>query len=853
MTPTLGADNETVKDIGAMNQAFRVAWFRHRALFRQRLVGLLTITVLVGSIGGLALASVAGARRTESSFPAYLASTNPSTLGVFTRYDDPGLKIDTGYDPQIVMKIAHLPDVMRATSAIIFDGNINLSGVKGIHPHSLAGETPPTVIGSPDGEFTDVDRVSLVAGRRANPNRLNEAVLNVQAANELGIHIGSVIQIPMYTDAQALLSNPGKPFLDVKVKMVGEITLADNIVESDFDSLGSATIIFSPALTRLLAPKCATGTETWLQLRGGDGASKRVLSEIYRLDPTATNFGGGELTSHYVPAVQQAIEPEAIALAVFGGIAGLAAVLIVSLMMGRMLRVESEETRTLRALGASRRMLRTEQLAGVLGAVFVGGILAEVLAVGLSPLSPLGPVRPVYPHPGISFDWTVLGFGFLILVGLLFIAALFFANRELRRITSASESRAPKHESRLVRSVANSGLPISAVSGVRFALESGEGGNATPVRSAILGTILAVTVLVTTLTFGASLDGLVSRPALYGWNWNYTILSSFAGAEDMPAHQTAAFLDADHDIASWSAANVVSAELNGHTVGMLAEQPATRVAPPILSGHGLEKSNEIVLGAATLTTLHKHVGETVTFTDGASKAETLRIVGTATMPAVEDGLGMGSGAIVATSDFPTSLLNLQDAPIPGPNVIFIRTRGGIEPAAAYRSLEKVNSEIDAVPASSGLAGGVVRVLRPVEIVNFHSMGTTPTIFSALLTIGAIAALGITLGASVRRRRRDLALLKSLGFRQRQLSSAIAWQATVAAVFGVVFGIPLGIAIGRQLWILFARGIDAVPDPSIPAVSIALVALGTVIFANLVATIPGRIAARTSTALVLRSE
>jgi ABC-type lipoprotein release transport system permease subunit len=147
----------------------------------------------------------------------------------------------------------------------------------------------------------------------------------------------------------------------------------------------------------------------------------------------------------------------------------------------------------------------------------------------------------------------------------------------------------------------------------------------------------------------------------------------------------------------------------------------------------------------------------------------------------------------------------------------------------------------------------VRVLRPVEIVNFHSMGTTPTIFAASLTIGAITALGFTLGASVRRRRRDLALLKELGFSQRQLASVIAWQASVAAVIGTVLGIPLGIVIGRELWIVFARSIDAVPDPAVPVLSMVLIGVGALVFANLVAVIPGRIAARTSTALVLRAE
>ena len=125
--------------------------------------------------------------------------------------------------------------------------------------------------------------------------------------------------------------------------------------------------------------------------------------------------------------------------------------------------------------------------------------------------------------------------------------------------------------------------------------------------------------------------------------------------------------------------------------------------------------------------------------------------------------------------------------------------------------------------------------------------------TAALALGAVVALALTLVASVRRRRRDLALLKALGFTPRQLARVVSWQASVTALTGVFVGVPLGILVGRQLWTLFARTISAVPDPTVPIVSVILVVLGSLIFANLVATIPGRFAARTSTALALRSE
>jgi FtsX-like permease family len=839
-----------------MSHALRVARYRFRTNFHRRWSGYLSVIVLIGSVGGLALASVAGARRTESSFPTYVASVNPSTVLVFSRYDDPELHVKTGYNAQLAKEIAHLPLVRRATTAIIFDGNIYMPAMKGLHPHVLAGESPPTFVGSWDGEFSAVDRATLLKGRFANPNRLNEAVMNPQAATEMGLHVGSVIQIPFYTDAQTRSATSaatlGKPFLVVNVRMVGEVFPAGPVVQSDIDTLGSAEVIFSSALSRLLAPKCSTGTETSLQLIGGDRNAKRVLAEVNRIDPDAENFGE-QVTSTNVPAVQQAIEPEAIALAVFGGIAGLAALLISALMIGRIIRDGTEETGALRALGADRSMMFGDQLIGVLGTVLVGALLAAAVAIGLSPLAPLGPVRPVYPNPGVAVDWTVLGFGFLAIVVVLSTLAIAFTGRAVRRLMSRGLSRSLRRESPFARSAANSGLPVSAVVGVRFALEPGRARNAAPVRSAIFGAVLAVTVLVTTVTFGASFDSLVSRPALYGWNWNLALLSSFAGAESLPSHQIAGFLNEDGDIRTWSGVYFTEGKLDREQVAMLAQRPGAFVAPPLLSGHGLDAANEIVLGSSTLAQLHKRVGDTVTFNNGLSKPSKLIVVGTATMPALTDGVGMGMGALVSTSDIPASLLNIQDSPIPGPDAILVRIRAGVKPAAAYRSLEEVDKEVNAIPLASGVAGGVITVLRPIEIVNFHSIGTTPTIFAASLALGAIAALGITIGASVRRRRRDLALLKAIGFTQRQLASAIAWQATVAAVIGAAVGIPLGVIIGRQLWILFARSINAVPDPTVPILSLSLIGVGALVFAFAVAAIPGRIAARTPTALVLRAE
>jgi hypothetical protein len=76
---------------------------------------------------------------------------------------------------------------------------------------------------------------------------------------------------------------------------------------------------------------------------------------------------------------------------------------------------------------------------------------------------------------------------------------------------------------------------------------------------------------------------------------------------------------------------------------------------------------------------------------------------------------------------------------------------------------------------------------------------------------------------------------------------------VAVIVGVAVGIPFGIVIGRGLWELFAHSLHVVAEPTVPALTITLIAIGAIVLANVVAAIPGRQAARTPSALLLQAE
>jgi hypothetical protein len=273
-----------------------------------------------------------------------------------------------------------------------------------------------------------------------------------------------------------------------------------------------------------------------------------------------------------------------------------------------------------------------------------------------------------------------------------------------------------------------------------------------------------------------------------------------------------------------------------------------------------------VLGATTLADLHKHPGDTVLAQGGGLPPVRLRIVGTATLPTIGEALGahpsMDTGAVIPVSVVPKPFLT-EYGPFSGPNAIFVRLRPGVG-AAGRASLQEIVDQLSAIARSPQVVkesdGGSLGILfqllpaqRPTEIVNYRAASAMPAALAGVLAAGTVAALALTMVASVRRRRRDFALLKRLGFTRRKIAMVVAWQATAIGLIGVVLRTPLGAALGRWLWGLFAYQLSAIPEPTIPALWTAVVAAGALVVANVVAALPGRLAALTPTGLVLRAE
>jgi hypothetical protein len=822
--------------------ALRIAWYRFSTDLPRRWRSYLLLTVLIGIIGGLSLGSIAGARRSESAYPAFLKTTDPSDLA-----------IDIGtYNPKILREIARLPDV-TSIETYVSPNAVPVSATGSVDFHSPEVTSNFDPVASVNGLYFKQDRMTIVKGRLANPRRTDEVMVNEFAARLFHFHVGQVVRYGFFTNAQlgssGVPSTPSTRIVNLRITGIGFVST--EVVQDQLDK--TPEMVLTPALTKRLLTCCVTYAWSGLRLRHGAVDVGKVESGYLHLLPPGYPYFF-HVTSVVESEAEQAVKPEAIALGVFGLIAGLAALIIAGQLISRLILEDADKRRVMWFVGASPGSVSTDSLLGIVLSLLVGSLLAGVVATALSPLLIFGPVQTLHPSHRVVVDWTVIGLGALALFLSLSLVSVVGNVRASpsRRRSPVSEGSSRASSSAHV--AAGIGLPVTALLGVRFATERGQGRTSVPVRSTMMAATLAIAVVVATLSFGSSLDTLTSTPRLYGWNWS-AMLESDAGYGAVPQTRAAHLLNTDSSVSKWTGIYFDSLLFDGQAVPVVGTTPSADVAPALLEGHEVDGPRQVVLGPATLAALHKHIGDMVRVTGGSSTVD-LRIVGVATMPTVGIGFGLhlsiGSGAFLDYRIIPASVRGLLGMPYRGPNAILVRFRSSTSPSVARRSLTRIVTSLNKVPGAASSVQTFYTV-RPAEITNYESMGSVPLLLALTLALGAVVALTLTLLTSVRRRRRDLALLRALGLRRRQLASVIAWQSTVSVIVGVVVGVPLGVVFGRALWDLFAHELFAIPQPAVPVLAIVVVALGAIVLANVIALIPARRAANTPTSEVLKAD
>lgn len=814
-------------------------WYRFRAELRTRWRAWLGLALLVGVASGAVMALVAGARRTESSYDRFLRSQRAYDVAV-------NLTLPGGFERLDPDQVVRLPQVAEAAVGRI------LPTVR------LPGGAP--AITDPDGRLgIRVNRFKILEGRAFDPDRADEMVVGFEVAERLDLHVGDRVGLTNDpVEARAALEQATNPVelayaaLDRDILSVlpgGKATIVGiEASPGEFPPFGGDVVPFvhlSPALARRVgvSPETALLEQQVVVVRLERGAVDLPAfeHELERLSGGRPLYTATQ--TEQADGVRRSIHLQAVALQVLAGLTFLASILILGQLLARAAVLEAAEYPTLAALGTTRRQRLALGIlrAGSVALVAVG--IAVGTAVAASPLLPWGLARIAEPDAGVALDATVLFLGGAATLALVMGLAVWPAWRAARVVNEATRPEGRARPSRVASALAGAGVPAAAVGGVRMALERGRGRSAVPVRSTLTCLTLGVLTLVAALTFAASLSHLLDTPSLYGVRWDAQV-TSFEGGVDL-ARDAPAVLRARGVVAMSSGYNGLPLQSGGVRFDAMALDPIYGDArPPIVEGRQPAAPDEIALGTRTLGQLGVGLGDTVDTRLQGGPTRTLRVVGRAVIPPVTALSRFGDGAVVTLDGARRLFPGLDEFDAPS---LYLALSPGVERRRVVAALEReLELDPDELTSSSG-------VERPSDVLNFGRVERMPLVLAAILAGLAAATLAHVLVSAVRRHRRDLALLKTLGFVRRQVSLTVASQATAMVLAALAVGVPVGIAVGRWVWTSVADDLGVVAVPDVPLVAVALVVPAAVLLANLIAAVPAAAAARTRPAVVLRSE
>lgn len=804
---------------------FVVAWLRLDLRRRWRSLAVLALLVAVST--ALVLTAVAGARRGASAISRLLEHTLPATAAV--------LPNQPGFD---WAKVRALPEVEALTGfAVAYD--LALEGI------------PGQAVGFPhvdDDIGRTIERPVIFAGRLFDPAKPDEAVVTPRFVSSFHKGVGDTVVLDLPTPAELVqagvgeegpLSGPRAP-----LRIVG-------VVRSPWmsDDQGSpGALLASPGLTAKYRAniigngKTATFVNALVRLRGGEAALPGFREDLARVtgrsDIDVWNW------PERVRQQQHSTSFQARCLLAFGAAALLAAMFLVGQAIVRYATAGTAELQTMRALGVMPRQVVATVSAGPALAGFAGGALGVCGAVVASQWFPIGSASAFESAPGVSGDWAVL------LPGLLLVSLLVTGAAAAAGVISLGASRraARARRSSVATAAARAGMPVPVVVGTRFALESGRGRTAVPVRPALIGAVAGVLGVIAAFTFAHGVSDAAGSPERFGQTFALGALVGMNGedGEDpAPVRRLGEVVAGHRDVTGVDDARIaVATGPDGDTsVTLFSYAPVgNKPLDVVLTGGRLpESAREVVLAPQSMAALHGAVGRQVTLT-GSKGAATLTVTGVGFVPQGFHN-GYADGGWVTAAGYDTLFRGFKY------RIELVSLRAGVDQSAAGAVLAKDVST--AVPQAQGVTFD--RPELPPEVAELRQVRILPVALGVFLVLLAIGAVGHALATAVRRRSHDLAVLRALGMTRWQVRGVVVTQASVLAAVGLIFGVPLGLAVGRSLWRVVADYTPLQYAPPWALWALVLVAPAALLVANLLAAWPGYRAVRLRVAHVLRAE
>jgi hypothetical protein len=798
---------------------------------RRRWRSWLVMAALIALVGGLVLSAAAAGRRTASAFPNFVVA-HGFDAAVYTNQP---LRTLSKLFPAVATstEVVDLPDTAQPVCSCTHQINNNYFEV---------------VIARPGGPAP----IKLLSGNFPDPSAPDEVLASFTLQRDDGVRLGSLIRVPFYSTSQnsvynnatAVLPSPEGP--TVAFRVVGL-----EASESEFPVGSGPTYDLwgTPALARSMVPQTAPTYTYYVRLRRGAG-DINLFDQEAEAAKSVPGFNGASSLDAVAASVDESVHPQAVGWWVLAALAALVGLAVIGQALFRQSNVEKEDFPTMAAIGADRRLLVSLGLARALAVGLIGAVGAVAVATALSGFAPLGEARTAEVSSGVHFDVLVLPVGAVITIFAVLALGVWPALRASHNLWSGDAENASRPSVTVAR-LAAAGAPPTAVIGVSHALGSKSGGAPVPVRSALLGTVLAVIALCGTTVFGASLSHLTATPRLYGddFQLNFPINEGSRGWEPALIKR----LVSDKRVSGITQGIAGFTAIDNVSVGVIA---GTAVRGQLLfsavNGHLPTGAGQIGLGATTMRQVGAHVGSLVDFST-RNGAVPLRVVAEVSFPVLLAGsVSLGNGALLSTAGFLAA-----ECPAGRLHTLCLRkTNEGLDTGGGALMVsvvpgppgqQDVNRYLRNYPSLAALPS------TPISLVNFGEAVDFPLIFGTILAAFGAATLVHLLVVSVSRRRREMGLLKVLGFVNSQVGSVVAWQATTLAGIGIIVGAPLGVIAGQAVWRAFANNLGAVPVSVVPVWFLVALLAGVMIVANLIAIAPALIATRSKPKELLRAQ
>ncbi len=349
--------------------------------------------------------------------------------------------------------------------------------------------------------------------------------------------------------------------------------------------------------------------------------------------------------------------------------------------------------------------------------------------------------------------------------------------------------------------------------------------------------------VVAIITLNHGLDDSLHHPAVAGVAWDATVTPVAADSSiDGVRPGIVDTVIAQPGVAATGSIGRFTAQIG--TVGVptftvLPRGTGSQVQLVTLTGRAPSTDGEITLGPSTARDLGVSIGDTVPLPDGTSA----RVVGLGLFPS-DVHAQFDEGAWVSNTLWARLVQASGDA------------SDGVQFSIAVRFVDR--GHIPAQTEALGVALGrsvdsVVPAELPAELSNLHNVRRLPIVLAVFLTALGIAAVAHALFTTVRRRRKDLAVLQALGITRRGTRVVLAAQGSVVALIGLLAGVPLGLIAGRAGWRAVTDRVPLTFRSPFNGVAIALVIPAAIVIANVLALLPGHRAARMEPAVALRTE